>query len=53
MEMSLDVQCPVCDFYEINYLPTIVKSYIRPGKVRLHLQPWAFLGPRRSRVASA
>jgi protein-disulfide isomerase len=46
MEMFIDVQCPVCDFYEINYLPTIVKSYIRPGKVRLHLQPWAFLGPQ-------
>jgi Thioredoxin len=44
MEMLIDVQCPVCDNYEINYLPTIVRKYIRPGKVQLHLQPWAFIG---------
>jgi protein-disulfide isomerase len=44
MEMFIDVQCPICQNYEINYLPTVVKQYIRPGKVQLHLQPWAFLG---------
>jgi protein-disulfide isomerase len=44
MEMFIDVQCPVCDYYEINYLPTIVQKYIRTGKVQLHLQPWAFIG---------
>jgi protein-disulfide isomerase len=44
MEMFIDVQCPICQNYEINYLPTIVDKYIRPGKVQLHLQPWAFLG---------
>jgi protein-disulfide isomerase len=46
MEMFIDVQCPVCQNYEINYLPTIVQKYIRPGKVQLHLQPWAFIGPQ-------
>jgi protein-disulfide isomerase len=46
MEMFIDVQCPVCQNYEINYLPTIVKKYIRTGKVQLHVQPWAFLGPQ-------
>jgi protein-disulfide isomerase len=44
MEMFIDVQCPVCKGYEINYLPTIVQQYIRTGKVQLHLKPWAILG---------
>lgn len=44
MEMFIDVQCPVCDDYEVNHLSTVVQKYIRPGKVQLHLQPWAFLG---------
>ena len=44
MEMFIDVQCPVCQAYEVNNLPTIVRKYIRTGKVQLHLKPWAFLG---------
>jgi protein-disulfide isomerase len=44
MQMFIDVQCPICKFYEINYLPTVVQKYIRAGKVQLHLQPWAFIG---------
>jgi protein-disulfide isomerase len=44
MEMFIDVQCPVCQAYEVANLPTIVKKYIRTGKVQLHLKPWAFLG---------
>ena len=44
MEMFIDVQCPVCDDYEVNHLPGVVNKYIRTGKVQLHLQPWAFLG---------
>jgi protein-disulfide isomerase len=44
MEMFIDVQCPVCDDYEVNHLPLVVNKYIRPGKVQLNLQPWAFIG---------
>jgi len=44
MEMFIDVQCPICRNYEVSYLPTVVRQYIRPGKVQLHLQPWAFIG---------
>jgi protein-disulfide isomerase len=44
MEMFIDLQCPVCDDYEINHLPAVVKQYVRDGKVQLHLKPWAFLG---------
>jgi len=46
MEMFIDVQCPICQGYEVNDLPTVVQKYIRPGTVQLHLQPWAFLGPQ-------
>jgi protein-disulfide isomerase len=46
MEMFIDVQCPVCQSYEVNDLPTVVTNYIRKGKVQLHLKPWAFLGPQ-------
>ena len=44
MEMFIDVQCPICRDWETLYVPTIVRKYIRTGKVQLHLQPWAFLG---------
>jgi protein-disulfide isomerase len=44
MQMFIDVQCPVCDDYEVNHLPGVVNKYIRTGKVKLDLQPWAFLG---------
>jgi protein-disulfide isomerase len=44
MEMFIDVQCPVCQGYEVTSLPTVVQKYIRTGKVQLHLKPWAFIG---------
>jgi protein-disulfide isomerase len=44
MEMFIDVQCPLCQEYEVNSLPTVVRENIKTGKVQLHLQPWAFLG---------
>jgi protein-disulfide isomerase len=46
MLMFIDVQCPVCQSYEVSSLPTIVKKYIRAGKVQLRLKPWAFIGPQ-------
>jgi protein-disulfide isomerase len=44
MEMFIDVQCPICQDFEVNSLPTIVQRYLRKGKVQLNVQPWAFLG---------
>jgi protein-disulfide isomerase len=44
MQMFIDVQCPLCQDYEVNSLPTVVRDNIQTGKVQLHLQPWAFLG---------
>jgi protein-disulfide isomerase len=48
MEMFIDVQCPVCQSYEVTSLPTVVQKYIRTGKVQLHLKPWAFIGGQGS-----
>jgi protein-disulfide isomerase len=44
MEMFIDVQCPVCQSYEVSSLPTVVQKYIRTGKVQMTLKPWAFIG---------
>jgi protein-disulfide isomerase len=43
MEMFIDVQCPICQDYEVNHLPTVVNKYIKTGKVQLRLKPWAFI----------
>jgi protein-disulfide isomerase len=58
MEMFIDVRCPICQAFEVNDLPTVVKNDIANGKTQLHLKPWAFLGPqsftgRRGVIAAA
>jgi protein-disulfide isomerase len=45
MVMFIDLQCPFCQNYETTVMPTIVKKYVRTGKVRIQVQPWAFIGP--------
>jgi protein-disulfide isomerase len=52
MAMFIDVQCPFCQDYETTKLPTIVRKYIRTGKVQLHLLPWAFIGGQGSQSFS-
>jgi len=44
MEMFIDLQCPICQHFEVTALPTIVRKYVRTGKVRLDVKPWAFIG---------
>ena len=44
MQMFIDVQCPVCQNYEVTSLPTVVQKYIRTGKAQMQLKPWAFIG---------
>jgi protein-disulfide isomerase len=45
MVMFVDLQCPVCQNFELTAMPTLVRKYIRTGKVRVDLEPWAFIGP--------
>src|SRR5690242_5729492 len=45
MVMFIDLQCPFCQNYETTVMPTIVKKYVRTGKLRIQVEPWAFIGP--------
>src|SRR3954468_10883503 len=46
-----DLQCPFCKESALTQLPTIVKQYVRPGKVSLQFQSLAFIGPDSVRAA--
>jgi protein-disulfide isomerase len=51
-----DLQCPFCAEYHHNVFPTLVKRFVRTGKLRLELRLLRFLGPdsdRLARVAAA
>lgn len=39
----IDLQCPLCQQFETTQLPTLVQKYVRPGKLRIKLQPWSIL----------
>jgi protein-disulfide isomerase len=39
----IDLQCPVCKDFETTELPTIVKKYVRTGKLKIKMQPWSIL----------
>jgi protein-disulfide isomerase len=46
----VDLQCPFCAEYSRNVLPTLIKRYVRPGKLSIELRPLTFIGDD-SRVA--
>ena len=51
-----DPQCPFCAQYHRDVFPTLLKRYIRTGKVRVELHLLRFIGPdsdRLARVAAA
>jgi protein-disulfide isomerase len=51
-----DLQCPFCRDYSLTQMPSLVKQYVRPGKVSMQFQSLAFIGPdsvRAARVAQA
>ena len=39
-----DPQCPYCALYARDVLPTLIRDYVRPGKVRLEFRGLWFLG---------
>ncbi|HXY80100.1 MAG TPA: thioredoxin domain-containing protein [Gaiellaceae bacterium] len=45
MVIFIDLQCPICQEFETTVSPTLVSKYVRTGKVRIHVEPWAFIGP--------
>jgi protein-disulfide isomerase len=40
-----DLQCPFCRDYALDALPTIIREYVRPRKVKLVFAGIAFIGP--------
>jgi protein-disulfide isomerase len=36
----IDLQCPVCQLFETQQLPNIVKKYVRTGKLNIRMEPW-------------
>jgi protein-disulfide isomerase len=40
-----DLQCPYCARFAVDVLPTLIRDYVRTGKVQLVLHGLAFVGP--------
>jgi protein-disulfide isomerase len=53
MVMYIDLQCPLCQQFETTVMTNVVPKYIRTGKVRLEVKPWAFIGPDSVRGQAA
>jgi protein-disulfide isomerase len=53
MTEYIDLQCPYCQEFETQLFPDIVRSYVRSGKLRVTMRPWAFIGPDSRRGQSA
>jgi protein-disulfide isomerase len=49
----IDPQCPYCQQFESQVLPDLVKKYVRSGKLRVVMRPWAFIGPDSDRGQAA
>jgi protein-disulfide isomerase len=49
----IDLQCPFCDQFERTVFPTIVRRYVRPGKLKVEMEPLAFIGPDSTRGQAA
>jgi protein-disulfide isomerase len=47
-----DLQCPFCRDYSRNTMPSLVKDYVRPGKVKMEFRSLAFIGADSVRAAS-
>ena len=39
-----DYQCPFCKQFELNTMPTIIKTYVDTGKLKIVFKDFAFLG---------
>jgi protein-disulfide isomerase len=39
-----DLKCPICRAYTLRVLPTLLRKYVRPGKLKIVFQPQTFVG---------
>jgi len=49
----VDMQCPYCDAFAKQVLPTLVPTYVRNGDVKMIVRPLAFIGPDSVRGRNA
>lgn len=45
LEEFIDPQCPYCQEFETQVLPSLVTRFVRGGKLKIQMEPWAFIGP--------
>ena len=48
-----DIQCPFCANFSSEVLPSVVRDYVRTGRIRLDFRVLEFLGPDSDRGARA
>jgi protein-disulfide isomerase len=41
----IDLQCPGCRAFETGIMPTIVRKFVRTGKLKVEARPLHFIGP--------
>jgi len=39
----IDLQCPVCASFVTTEVPTLIDKYVRPGQLKIKMQPWNIL----------
>jgi protein-disulfide isomerase len=39
-----DLKCPICRAYTVQVLPTLLRKYVRPGRLKIVFQPQTFVG---------
>jgi protein-disulfide isomerase len=49
----IDLQCPYCQEFETSVVPGLVTKYVRTGKLKIVMRPWAFIGPDSVRGQAA
>jgi protein-disulfide isomerase len=40
-----DLQCPICRQYSLDFFPSLVDEFVRPGNLRMEFRGLAFIGP--------
>jgi protein-disulfide isomerase len=49
----VDLQCPFCQEFETQVMPTVIERYVRSGKLKVEARVLAFIGPDSLRGQSA
>jgi protein-disulfide isomerase len=47
----VDLQCPFCREYTLNVMPTVLRRFVRPGKINMDMKVRAFIGPDSLKAA--